>query len=314
MTGRHAAHSGLLLVAIATLAMAFKGIFARLVYQEHVAVNALLVWRFVLAVPLFWLGGAWMRRGKAKTQLSSREWGLCLLTGMLFFLSAWCDFHAIHELGASISRMVLYLFPAIIMVLQALELRQMPAGRHLLIFAGAWAGIALVLLPDWHGGALSTAGLAYGFGAAGCYALFWRVSQPVMRALGSVRFNQVSNSFTLVAMALFLLPTLQLSQLALSPAAMGWMALLVVFTTVLPFFVLFEGIRRADAAEAGVVTMFGPVVTVVVALAVFPDEVLGPLQWAGIGLVLVSIGALKLVKAPAAPVRARPAETGPGGS
>ena len=288
--------SGLVLVAMATFAMAFKGIFARLIYQHGIPVDTVLIWRFFLAAPLFWIMARWLTRGQPTLRLSPRQWFLCALTGALFFVSAWCDFHAIATLGASVSRMVLYLFPAILMVIQAAEQRRMPGTAQLAIFAFAWTGITLLLLPGWHGGTLSPTGLLYGFGAAICYAVFWRISQSLTAALGSVRFNQLSNSFTLLFMATVLLPHLPAEQLAVSAPAFGWILVLVVFSTVLPFFLLFEGLTRTDAAEAGVVAMFGPVVTISAAILVFPDERLGPVQWLGAALILASIGALKLVR------------------
>jgi len=75
-------HSGLALVAIATFAMAFKGIFARLVYQYGVSVDALLIWRFLLAVPLFWVGALWINRDREKIRLSRRQWALCAVSGL----------------------------------------------------------------------------------------------------------------------------------------------------------------------------------------------------------------------------------------
>lgn len=304
MSRREFWQSGLTLVAIATFGMAFKGIFARVVYQHGVSVDALLIWRFLLAVPLFWFGAAWLNRRKPRVRLDRRQWGLCLLTGLLFFVSTWCDFHAIHQLGASISRMLLYLFPALVMVIQAMQSRRLPPRLRMIVFVGAWIGIALLLLPGWEGGSVTGVGVAYGLGAASCYAIFLTLSQGLMKHLGSVRFNQISNSFTLVFMALVLLPGIPLHELALSAPAMGWMLVLVVFSTVLPFFLMFEGVHRASASEAGIVAMFGPVVTVVAAISLFPDERLGPVQWCGVVLVLVSIGGLKLVKSPAA-VRGR---------
>ncbi|MDX1804708.1 MAG: DMT family transporter [Alcanivorax sp.] len=294
--------SGLLLVAMATFAMAFKGIFARLIYQHQVSVDALLIWRFLLAAPLFWLVAAYLNRGRPQARLTRRQWLGCGLTGLLFFVSAWCDFHAIQALGASISRMVLYLFPALIMVFQAIEQRAWPGPMHVLVFAGAWLGIALLLLPGWHGGAVNGAGLFYGFGAALCYALFWRASQALMKPLGSVRFNQFSNSFTLLFMLALLMPGMSVSSLAITMPALAWIVVLVVFSTVLPFFLLFEGLNRANATEAGVVAMFGPVVTVSMAVALFPDEQLGISQWLGVLLVVASIGALKLRRERPVPV------------
>ena len=286
--------SGLAWVAVATFAMAFKGIFARLIYQQHVGVNALLVWRFALAVPLFWLGARWVERGKTLPSLTRGQWLGCAGTGVLFFVSAWSDFHAIDALGASLSRLVLYTFPALIMVMQALEARRMPSRAHLLTFSFAWVGIGMLLLPGWQGGDVSPAGIAYGFGAATCYALFWRSSQKLMKQLGSVRFNRISNSFTLVCMSALLLPALPVGALSVTPTAFGWLLLLVIISTVLPFFVLFEGLSRVNATEAGVVSMFGPVITVSLATGLFPDERLNWIQWAGMALVLISVGSLSL--------------------
>lgn len=288
--------SGLTLVAIATFGMALKGIFARLVYEYGVPVDTLLIWRFTLAVPLFWLGAAWFNRHKPRTPLQRRDWIGCGISGGLFFFSTVCDFNAIHELGASLSRMVLYLFPVIIIVIQALQSRRWPLRLQVAMFVVAWAGIALLLLPGWHGGTVTTVGVAYGLGAATGYAMFLTVSQGIMKNLGSVRFNKVSNSITLLLVGLFLLPGVPVDQLALSAPAFGWMLVLVVFSTVLPFFLMFEGVHRASASEAGIVAMFGPVITVAVALALFPDERLGPLQWVGMVLVVLSIGGGKLIQ------------------
>lgn len=288
--------SGLTLVAIATFGMALKGIFARLVYQYGVSVDALLIWRFGLAVPLFWLGAAWFNRHKSRTRLQRRDWIGCGISGGLFFFSTVCDFNAIHELGASLSRMVLYLFPVIIIVLQAFQSRRWPPRLQVAMFMVAWLGIALLLLPGWQGGTVTTAGMAYGLGAATGYAMFLTVSQGIMKSLGSVRFNKVSNSVTLFLVAIFLFPGIPVDELALSAPAFGWMLVLVVFSTVLPFFLMFEGVHRASASEAGIMAMFGPVITVAAAMALFPDERLGPLQWAGMVLVVLSIGGGKLIK------------------
>jgi len=262
-----------------------------------VSVDALLIWRFVLAVPLFWAGAAWLNRGTPRTPLTREQWALCCLTGFLFFLSAWADFNAIHQLGASISRMLLYLFPALILIIHAIEQRSLPPRVQLLVFATAWLGIVLLLLPGLRTGAINGKGVAFGLAAATTYALFlWR-SQGVMKQIGSVRFSQVSNSITLLFMLLFLLPSTSAGDLLLSPAAFAWMLALVALSTVIPYFLMLEGVLRASASEAGLMTMFGPVLTVVVAVLLFPDEQLVLLQWLGMALVLLSIGALSWVRA-----------------
>ncbi|MFV0278442.1 MAG: EamA family transporter [Parahaliea sp.] len=296
MPHRQFRQSGLALVAAATVGMALKGIFARIVYQHGVSVDALLIWRFLLAVPLFWIGAVLINRGRSQTPLSRQQWGLCFLTGFLLFLSTWSDFNAIHLLGASISRVLLYLFPALILLFQSIEQRQLPARRQLAVVTIAWCGIALLLAPSLQAGTINTPGVLFGLGAATAYALFlWR-SQGVMKQMGSVRFTQVSNSITLFFMLLFLLPTTAIDDLTLSPPAFGWMLTLVIISTVIPYFLMLEGIVRASAAEAGIMAMFGPALTVVIAVMLFPDEHLLPLQWLGFALVLLGIGALSMAR------------------
>lgn len=299
MSIRHRFESGLALVALATFCLAFKGIFARLAYADGLSVDNLLLLRFLFAVPLFWLGARWLSRGKPRVPLTRRQWAWAGLTGMLFFLSALFDFNAIDRLGASVSRLILYVFPAFVMILQSLITRRLPPLRQCLAFVFAWIGIALVLSPGWHGAGMDPWGVACGFGAASCYAVFWHVSQPLTRELGSVRFNEVSNSFTLVGMLIFLLPVAHLGQLSLlPPMAWVWVLALVVFTTVLPFFLLFEGLRLADAGEAGVVAMFGPVVTVLGAWLVVGEH-LAPLQWGGLVIVVGAMASMKARRKPA---------------
>src|SRR5690606_20148347 len=249
--------SGITWVVLATCLLALKGILARLVYAEGVSVDTLLIWRFLLAVPFFWLGAIWLRRGEKAAPLTRRQILLVTATGALFFASAWCDFHAIDQLGASISRLLLYVFPALVMLIQAWQLKQRPSARQLGIFVLAWCGIGMILLPDWQQQQLSLTGIAFGIGAAACYAVFWCTSQPLTHALGSMRFNQLSNSVTLVAVLLLLAPHQQATFFHISALGWFWLILLVVFATALPFFLLFEGLRRVNAGEASLITMFG---------------------------------------------------------
>jgi drug/metabolite transporter (DMT)-like permease len=158
----------------------------------------------------------------------------------------------------------------------------------------------LVILPASGGDtAANPIGFLFSFGSALSYAVFWHRSQRLTRALGSIRFNAVSNTVTLGCMLLFLLPALGPSDLRFSAAAAGWVAVIVVFCTVVPFFLMFEGVRRVGAAEAGLVTLFGPAVTVAAAWALLGEQ-LSALQLAGFGAVTLGMAALRgIANAPA---------------
>lgn len=297
----HAGHRlGIVLVVLATVALAFKGVVARFAYAEGLTVDMLLVLRFTLAMPLFLCFG-WLFRERGSTALTFGQWRACALSGALFFLAAWFDFNAVAVVGAALSRIVLFTFPAFVLLLQWLVEGRRPRGQELLGFGLGYAGLALVLLPSFAPGApVATSGLLYALGSAVTYAWFWYRSQALTRALGSVRFNAVANLFTFAAAALVLMPTLGPADFHITPTAFGWVLVITLFCTVLPFLLLFEGIRRAGAAEAGLVTLFGPAVTVIAAWALL-GETLGATQLSGFAVITLGMATLKR------PARAQPA-------
>jgi drug/metabolite transporter (DMT)-like permease len=63
---------------------------------------------------------------------------------------------------------------------------------------------------------------------------------------------------------------------------------MAIFSTVLPNIFMSEGLRRIGANRAALVGTIGPVVTIALGAAVLGEHI-GPLQFAGAGLVLVGV-------------------------
>ena len=301
---------GLGLVAAATIGLAFKGILARLAYQAGMTVDMLLVLRFIMAAPLFWAAVFALSRGE-KRSMTSADWGRCAATGLLFSISAYCDFNAIALVGAALSRIVLFTFPAMVIAIQAVVARKWPPPRQLIGFCLGYGGLVLVLAPAIETGqpSVNPLGLVYALGAASSYAVFWVSSQHVTRGIGSLRFTAASNTITMMFMLAVLVPRLGARDLAFSPEAFAWVAAITLFCTVIPFLMLFEGIRRSGASESGLAVLFGPVVTVLAAWLILGER-LDPIQWGGFAVV---IGAMALIRGLIRfPLRARMRPRAPG--
>lgn len=288
--GKASAHQGLALIVTATVALSFKGILARFAYAEGVSVDMLLVLRFALAMPLFVLG-ARLLRDRSAPPLTRADWRACIASGALFFAAAWFDFHAVALAGAALSRIVLFTFPVIVLLIRWVGDGRRPAPREWGAFALTYGGLLFVIGPGIDTAATGL-GVAAALGAAGTYALFWSRTQDLTRRIGSARFNGIANTTTFVVMLVVLLPTLDAADYMLTAKGVAIVAAITVFCTVLPFFLMFEGIRRLGAAEAGLITLFGPAVTVVAAWALLGER-LGPPQLAGFALVTVGLALLR---------------------
>ncbi len=276
-------------VVASTVGFAFKGIFARLAYAEGLTVPGVLLLRVLFATPLF-LAGAFVLAGRPRIAERRADLGRAVLAGALFFFATLSDFMAIAHLGAGISRVILFVYPLFLVLLEAARRREAPSPRKLFAFALAWTGMVLVVSPfrSTPVGAPSAA-LLFGLAAAASYALYLFVSQPLTRRLGSPWFAAASNVGTALALGLAWPLLAPEGPLGVGLTAAGWVFALAITSTVLPFFLLFEGIRRAGAERAGLLSLVGPVVTVAAAFAVL-GETLTLVQLAGTAVVIAGVG------------------------
>ena len=70
------------------------------------------------------------------------------------------------------------------------------------------------------------------------------------------------------------------------------MIALVIFSTVLPLFLMAEGVRRVGASKASLISTLGPPATAIMAYEL-TGEVLTSSQLFGIGLVVIGVLALE---------------------
>src|ERR671934_131362 len=85
----------------------------------------------------------------------------------------------------------------------------------------------------------------------------------------------------------------QLRPGALTAAGWGWLASLAVVSTVGAIALFFAGLRRAGPTTASILSTVEPLVTVLLALAVFGER-LGAVQLAGGALVLAAVIVLRI--------------------
>lgn len=280
---------------LATVSIAFKGIFAALAYTAGMTVAAVLMLRVFMALPLFWSAGYWLPKPAGTTRIPWSDWFKALLVGNFFTLATIADFIAIERLGASLSRVVLFTFPLIVQLITAVRLRRAPTRIDYLTFALCYAGLLLLFLPEGLEGRMDAAvwgGIAWSFTAALSYACYLVLGQGLATRMGSARFSSLANTAPAIVFLVYALVWATPEDFHLPVDGLFWVTLMVVFSTVLPFLLLFEGIRRIGADKASLITLLGPAVTLLAAWAIL-DERLVLLQWAGFALVLAGMAVLQ---------------------
>jgi drug/metabolite transporter (DMT)-like permease len=291
---------GPLFAVIGTLGFSFKAILIKLAYAWHVVdALTLLTLRMLYSAPFFVAMAWWASRRPGNAPLQRRDWIRLAALGFIgYYLASLLDFMGLAYISAALERLVLFLYPTMVVLLSALLLQRPVARATVFALLLSYGGIVFVF---WHDlsvagdpGAVVTGG-ALVFGSAFCYALYLVGAGDLIGRMGSTRFIALAMlASTVFVLAQFAL-TRPLSALQV-PASIHALSLaMAVFSTVLPTWLVAEAIRRIGANGTSLVGSLGPVFTIGMG-AVILGEPLHAVQL--LGAVLVLAGVLLVTRRP----------------
>ena len=241
---------GLLYAVLAAVGFSGKAILVKLAYRYGVDAETLLALRMAFSLPFF-LGMAWIGARQASSRLTPRDGAWLSGLGFLgYYLASYLDFLGLRYISAGLERLILFIYPTLVVLLSALLLGQRITGRILSALALCYAGIALAVAHDWRL-AGSAQDLALGsllvFGSALSFALYLLGNGRVIHRLGTVRvtaFASVVACWLAVGQFLVLRPLIALIQ---PGPVYGLAVAMALLSTVLPVWLLSEAIRRIGA-------------------------------------------------------------------
>jgi drug/metabolite transporter (DMT)-like permease len=288
---------GTLFALAGTVSFAFRPVLIKLGYAAApVSATTLLFLRMALSLPFFAAVAWWLRNEPA---ISRKDWAGIIGLGFLgYYLASLLDFLGLQYVPAGLGRLIMFLYPTLVVILSALFLGKRPTARELGALAVTYAGIALVLShklgasPEHR---MFLLGAALVFSSAMCYAVYLVTGSQLVRRVGSMRFTaytmMISTAPAVVQFALLEDPS------ALDLPGLVWIyaALLATACTVLPVFLVAEALKRIGANQFALIGALGPVTTVL-ADFVLLDGALTALQLAGGALVIGGVLLVTLKK------------------
>ncbi len=275
---------------LGVLGFSFKAILIKLAYRDaSVDAITLLTLRMLYSAPLFLVMAAWAQRAPGAPPTSRADWMRLIWLGCIgYYLASLLDFMGLQYITASLERLVLFLYPTVVVLLSALLLGQPVTRRAAAALMLSYAGIAVVFWHDLRftgnaGATLAGGGLV--FLSAILYALYLVQAGGVIARLGSSRFIAWAMlASTVFVVAQFLL-TRPLSALAVPGRIHALSLAMAIFSTVLPTWLIAESIRRMGANAASLVGSLGPVFTIGLGAMILGEPV-HAIQLAGAALVL----------------------------
>ena len=287
------------MVAGAAILFASKGLFAKALYQRGVGFELLVAVRAVLAMPLF----AWIAvRANSPAQiirdggheLRPMRWRAvvaAIIAGITcYYVGAMVDFWALTLIDASIERVLLFSYPAIVVLIGSLLKREAPERRvvfaMLITYAGIWFAMGGI---DFHELTQNLLGAGLVLIAALTTAIYFLIGERYTHELGSTRFAAIGMGASAIMLALHFAIFRSFDELV-ALEAYDWflLAVLGVACMFIPGLLQAEGMRRVGAQRASIASTIGPPTTIFLA-ALFLNERLNGWQLLGSAMIVGSV-------------------------
>ncbi len=284
---------GIGLALLGSILWGVSGTAAQVLFADHVDPAWLVAVRMTLA-GLMLLGATCAKEGAAKAFAPWRErysavrmmvFGLAGLLGVQYTY-----FAAIHAGNAATATVLQYMAPIVIVAYASARARRFPSLAQMSCLFLAMAGCGL-LVTDGHMGRLAVSGwcVVWGLLSAVAVAVYSIFPIPLIARFGPMSVTAWGMLVGGTAMDLFTFPRHEMPHLTFG--AWYLVAFVVVFGTLVPFYLYLASLRDITPADASMVASGEPLAATVLAVSVLHQ----PLGWAGMLGIVCVLGTVTLL-------------------
>ena len=287
--------SGILIGILGIVLFSSKAVMVKLAYKYQVDALSLLLLRMLFSFPFYLVIAIVYSRKENSNIIVKNDYAWLLFFGVVgYYLSSYFDFVGLVYIKASLERIILFLYPTIIIIFNKIFLKKPINPTQALAIFLTYIGI---IITFW-GEVVISGKDTYvgGFFILLCaltYAAYLVGSGWLIPKFGVVKFTSyamiISCFCVFVHFGLF--SKVDIFGLQHEVYILGF--LIAIFATVIPSFLVSESINRINSSNFAVIAGFGPISTIILA-GIFLNEVLTLLQLFGalvviFGILLVSL-------------------------
>jgi len=254
---------GIFLVIISALGFSAKSIFVKLAYQESTNPILILTLRMIFSLPFFLLGIFFQRKHLPKDK---NLYFQIILYGILGnYIASIFDFYGLEHISAGLERIILFTYPTIVVILSFIFLKKPLLKKEIFSLILTYGGIISIFIGE---GVLldknNMIGILWVFLAAIAYSGFLIGSGNIIPKMGAVLYT--SMAMTTASVTVILHYTIEFSIEGIFNNSTRIYLLtffMAIISTVVPVFLLSQGIKRIGSSKSAIVGSVGPVSTII---------------------------------------------------
>jgi drug/metabolite transporter (DMT)-like permease len=258
---------GAALVVLGSVLFAGKAVLVRYNYIHfRVDTVSLLMLRMLFSAPFYVVILYFQNRKSAEIpKLRGKEWlWMAAISLVGYYLASFFDFWGLAYITASIERLVLFIYPTLVVVISAIFFKKPIHKIQYISLIISYLGVVISFVPDIQMGMQKDLiiGVTLIFLSSFTYALYLIGSGEMIPKVGALRFTCYAMLISTMMILVHYLITIGGGLFSYQSGVYVLSVLMAVFTTVIPSFMISEGIRRIGSGNASIIGSIGPIATI----------------------------------------------------
>ena len=286
--------AGFVITITGAILFSTKAIFVKLAFAAtHTDAVTLLALRMLFSLPFYLVAARIAYTKENKSTTTTKHWVYILILGFLgYYLSSLFDFIGLQFISAGLERLILFLYPTFAVLINTFFFKNKLSNVQITALILTYIGIGLAyygeLKIDTH-----NPHFFYGsfmvFLCAVTYSFYLVGTGKMVNIVGATRYTAYAMLAATGGIFIHFLVTRSIGNIHFTPTLIAYSSALAIVATVLPSFLISNGMKKIGSNNVAIITSIGPVSTILQAYFILGENIFFEQI---LGTILVLIGVL----------------------
>jgi len=189
-----------------------------------------------------------------------------------YYAASFLDLVGLQYVTTQLGRMILYVYPTMVVVLGVILFREKITWRTLASLAITYSGVLIIFSHDLNQfGSDIIKGALFILGSALSFAIYLIFSKPLIAQLGSRVFTCIALLSASIGIFIHYAFSRSITAPEVNAIGLFWILVIAIFCTVIPTFFTTAAVARIGPNKTGIVAMVGPAFTSTAAILVLNE-------------------------------------------
>jgi len=286
--------AGFIITLTGAILFSTKAIFVKLAFAAtQTDAVTLLALRMLFSLPFYLVAARLAYTKENKTVITQKHWVYILVLGFLgYYLSSLFDFIGLQFISAGLERLILFLYPTFAVLINTFLFKNKLSTIQIVALLLTYAGIGLAYYGELK---IDTQNPNFFYGSfmvflcAVTYSFYLVGTGKMVNIVGATRYTAYAMFAATGGIFVHFLITRSITNIHFTPTLIGYSCALAIVATVLPSFLISNGMKKIGSNNVAIITSIGPVSTIIQAYFILGESIF--LEQL-VGTILVVIGVL----------------------